>query len=133
MPIKRAGRRNMMDKHNEQFTPETVDEQVDDLLESKLPDEQIVQRLHHLYSEDALTLDHVWQRLGLGKHTSFADALQQAEIPQRRMTGRVRNIPYKRNRRMFAEHQDNSLKRQIGRSLVAIAAVIIATLVIGSM
>jgi outer membrane protein assembly factor BamB len=120
-----------MDKHNEQFTPEAVDELIDDLLESKLPtppDEQIVQSLHRLYSEDAVTLDHVWQRLGLGKHTSFTDALQQAEISEERMRGQVRNIPYERNRRMFAEHQ-----HQIGRSFMVIAALIIATLLIGSM
>lgn len=119
-----------MDKHNEQFTPETVDEQVDGLLQSKLPipleDAQIVQSLHRLYSEDAVTLDHVWQRLGLGKHTSFTDALQRAE--QGRMTGQIRSIPYERNHRMFAEHQ-----RQIGHSFMVIAAVIIATLLIGSM
>ncbi|HZR41361.1 MAG TPA: PQQ-binding-like beta-propeller repeat protein [Ktedonobacteraceae bacterium] len=124
-----------MDKHNEQFTPETVDEQIDDLLQSQLPtspDAHIVQNLHRLYSEDAVTLGRVWQRLGLGEHTSFTQAIHQAETSQGRMTGQSRILPYERKRRMFVEHNGNSPKLQIWRSIAVIAAVLIAAILVGS-
>lgn len=124
-----------MDKHNEQFTPETVDEQIDDLLQSQLPtspDAHIVQNLHRLYSEDAVTLDRVWQRLGLDEHTSFTQAIHQAETSQGRMTGQSRILPYERKRRMFVEHNGNSPKLQIWRSIAVIAAVLIAVILVGS-
>ena len=64
---------------DETFTPESVDEQVDQLSSligngSLLPSARVVQRLHALYEEDKRSTDQVWQRLAqrVSQHDSNA-------------------------------------------------------------
>lgn len=123
-----------MDKYNEHFIPETVDEHVEALLQSQPPttaDGQIVQDLHHLYTEDADTLGHVWQRLGLDTHMSYTNAVRYMNTSQRQ-GGHARMISHERNHPMLLNSTTNVPKRRAGRSLVVLAAIFIAAILVGS-
>jgi hypothetical protein len=77
-----------MEKHDEQFTPKTVDEQVDELLQSQLAtslDLQMAHGLSQLYKENPGSLELVWQRLGLDAYMPFSDAVQQMNTSQEQM------------------------------------------------
>ncbi len=55
-----------MDKSNEQFTPEQVDEQIARLLRSQpttLPAASFIQEVHRHYQEERQTLEGAWERL----------------------------------------------------------------------
>lgn len=58
----------MTQHHDDAFTPDTVDERVDQLASlapqaSSPPSAQVVQRLHALYEEDQSSTARVWERL----------------------------------------------------------------------
>ncbi|MBA2395905.1 MAG: PQQ-binding-like beta-propeller repeat protein [Ktedonobacteraceae bacterium] len=123
-----------MDKYNEHFTPETVDEHVEALLQSQPPttaDGQIVQDLHRLYTEDVGTLEHVWQRLGLDTHISYTNAVRHMNTSQRQ-GGHARMISHERNHPMLLHSTTNVPKRRAGRSLAVLAAMFIAAILVGS-
>jgi hypothetical protein len=126
-----------MEKHNEQFIPEMVDEQIDELLQSQSStssDAQMVHGLSRLYTEKANSLDHGWHRLGLDAHThmSFFDAVQQMRPSQEQMTGETRMIVDERNHRLLLEPHNKITQRQFGRSFAVLAAVLVAALLVGS-
>src|SRR5689334_12778746 len=122
-----------MEKYNEQFIPEMVDEQVDELLQSQSStssDAHIVHDLSRLYTEKVDSLDHGWHRLGLDAHTqmSFFDAVQQMHPSQGQMTDQTRMIADERNHRMFLDPHNKVTQRQFGRRFAVLAAVLVAAL-----
>jgi hypothetical protein len=89
-----------MEKHDEQFTPKTVDEQVDELLQSQpatSQDAQMAHGLSQLYTENPGSLELVWQRLGLDAHMSFSDAVRQMDTAQEQMTSQTEMTRKERN------------------------------------
>src|SRR5216683_1194243 len=64
--MKTVMRSTIMDKSNEQFTPEQVDEQIARLLRSRpttLPAASFIQEVHRHYQEERQTLEGAWERL----------------------------------------------------------------------
>jgi hypothetical protein len=124
-----------MDKHNEQFTPRTVDEQVDELLQSQLatsPDVQMAHDLSQLYTENPGSLESVWHRLGLDEHMSFSDAVRQMNTSQERMTSQIGMTRDERNHGMLSGSHNTLPQRSFGRRFAVLAAVLVAALLVGS-
>src|SRR6266481_1530935 len=64
--MKTVMRSTIMDKSNEQFTPEQVDGQIARLLRSQpttLPAASFIQEVHRHYQEERQTLEGAWERL----------------------------------------------------------------------
>jgi outer membrane protein assembly factor BamB len=125
-----------MDKHNEQFTRETVDEQVDELLQSQLatsPDTQMVQDLSQLYKENPGSLEQVWHRLGLDAHMSFSDAVEQMDTSREQMISQVRMTRDKRKQSMLSSSHNSLPQRSPGPRFTVLVAVLVVALLVGSM
>lgn len=130
-----------MDKNDHQFIPETVDEQVDQLLlgqRDNSPEGHMVNDLQHLYQDDAHSLDRVWQRLetdapGNQEHTQPGAKRRSQPLPaisslSERSAEGAKILAFKGSRRMRASQGGN-----ISRHLSLIAAAFVATLIVGSM
>jgi len=87
-----------MDKNKEQFTPDSIDDDIDTLMDeshSIFPDlnAQFIRELHSISQEDAASLKRVWERL---EHYSIQqDALQEPSLQtSQRQADDCRIIPF---------------------------------------
>jgi hypothetical protein len=91
-----------MDRNNEQFTPDSIDDDIDTLMNeshSIFPDlnAQFIRELHAISQEDAASLKRVWERL---EHYSRQQEAFQEPSPQtpQRQTDDCRIIPLQSRR-----------------------------------
>lgn len=115
-----------MDTNRQNFTPERVDEQVDELLAQQSSvslDEHFIHDLQGMYQADERSLSNVWQRLGLETAEEQPETLA-TEPAQSPASARVRDL---------ARHRHARPRRPFVRTLSLIAAACIATLLIGSL
>ncbi len=124
-----------MDEHTEKFTPELVDEQVDQLLTRRLPaspEGRIVDDLRQMYEADEHSLNAVWQRLGLEESPPASMERQPGTLrvaePKPRPKAGAKIFQLERNRQMRQSH-----KRPLVRALSFIAAACVVALIVGSM
>lgn len=140
-----------MDKDNRQFTPEQVDEQINQLLQ-RVPTSQnelLIDDLQNMYRDDEHSLENVWQRLGLQGQTPTQLEPQREPVEciepttgslpiqqigpshawqsQRHQPGHTNALDFERNQRM-QQIQKNSLTRKLSLA----AAVFVAAIVVGS-
>ncbi len=118
-------------KHDEPFTPDRIDEQVDQLSfpslqESLLSNERVVQRLHALYEEDKKSTGRVWQRL--------EQHLVGHESSVQQVSSRSASLDSLPKERMRHKQQAPGLP---GRTRLAwlssVAAVLLTALLVGSL
>ena len=89
-----------MDRNKEQFTPDSIDDDIDTLMDeshSIFPDlnAQFIRELHSISQEDAASLKRVWERL---EHYSIQqDALQEPSLQtSQRQADDCRIIPFQK-------------------------------------
>jgi|GEM_PF-1753891 len=118
-----------MDKNEQLFTPETVDDEIDQLINnhsSIFPDldTRLVHELRHVYKEEADSLKRVWERLEL---YSMQQHTAQEPRPQtlQRQTVDHYTFPIRKNRRR-AKYPANQL-------FTILAASIIGAFLVGSL
>jgi WD40 repeat protein len=114
------------------FTPESVDEQVDQLLsltgdESLLPSARVVQRLHAFYEADKHSTEQVWQRLAqqVNQHESNA---RQPGVLKRWQHGGTQHM-------LHLSHlpQQTHKRHSIWQGLNLLAAVFLIAVLVGSL
>ncbi len=115
-----------MDEDKQLFTPETVDDEIDQLINTGSsifsdPDTRLVHELRHVYKEEADSLKRVWERLERYSMQSLPQELQTGE----RLAGERQIFPYK-NRRGNARYPARQL-------LTVLAASIIGIFIVGSL
>jgi outer membrane protein assembly factor BamB len=123
-----------MDQDNKPFTPELIDTQIDQLanLAPTSSSASLIDDLRHMYQDDERSLENVWRRLGLESdvptHIERLPATLHIVTPEEQppanpgisTSGSISQIH--RASRLFSP-----------RTLSLVAAVLIATLVVGSM
>src|SRR5689334_19977762 len=120
-----ARRRHSMDKYNQLFTHDSVDDDIDQLINNQFftfsdPDAQLVYELRHIYKEDANLIKRVWNRLEQHsrQHTS-QELLPQ--IHQRQEVG-IHTAPFRRSSRK-AKYPANRLFSVLAAAIVGIFLV----------
>src|SRR5258708_24316785 len=116
-------------KHDDAFIPETVDEQVDQLMtfpyaDSDSPNSRVMHGLQTYYEQGQQATEHVWQKLA--QHIAHDEnAYSPDDLPAERLGRRERFRPMK---------QDLPASRRTGLSwLTWIAAVLVTTLIVSSL
>lgn len=113
-----------MDKPNEQFTPEQVDEQIAHLLRSQpntLPAASFIQEVHRHYQEERQTLEGAWERLSnvLDEHEHAG--MQRVSFPDQSLSQPVPSgVERPRQMKQPAPGKPGLMKR-----LVSFAAVLL--------
>ena len=122
-------------KHNDEFVPETLEEQIDQFAyslneEPLSSNAQIIQELHAYYKEDQHSIERMWERLApyATKHEStIVSASDQSEILNAIFEERLRSKkPARKPRRHSARWKGTP-------HLALIAAVFCTSLIIGSL
>ena len=117
-----------MDKDKQPFTPETVDDEIDQLINnsssiSSDPDVQLLHGLYHVYKEEADSLKRVWERL-----ERYSMLMHTAQEPRKRLakadSGRY-TFPIQKNS-TCAKYPANQL-------FTILAASIIGAFLVGSL
>jgi outer membrane protein assembly factor BamB len=120
----------MAQHHDDAFTPDTVDERVDQLASlapqaSSPPGARVVQSLHALYEEDLRSTERVWQRL-----VQHVDEQSESDIASEyRQPGSLSGT---QEGRFFMQGMLSPGKRGPTR-LMLVAAVLFATLLVSSL
>lgn len=121
-----------MTQHDDDaFTPDTVDERVDQLASlapqsSSPPSARVVQRLHALYEEDQASTERVWQRL-----VQHVDEHEESDVSREyRQPGSLSGIQEGKG----VMQQGTLLPRKTGPTrLMLVAAVLFAALFVSSL
>jgi outer membrane protein assembly factor BamB len=116
-----------MDQQTPKFTPELVDEQLDQLLARRSPtdrNEQIVADLSQMYQGDQRSLAKVWQRLGIENEQpeTLSTAITTPQPASAQILDLERNRPMRQSR-----------KHSLTRTFSLLAAACIVALIVGSL
>lgn len=124
-----------MDKDTQNFTPELVDAQIDQLLASPsltTPDECIVDDLRQMFQDNERSLKRVWERLSLESDLAASGEQQpgtsRAEQFVEKQSTSAEVLAFEKDR-----HMSQSRKTPFRRALSLIAAACVAALIVGSM
>src|SRR5437588_13121683 len=117
-----------MDEDKQLFTPETVDDEIDQLINTGSsifsdPDTRLVHELRHVYKEEADSLKRVWGRLERYSRQSLPQELETEA--RQRLAGVHQIFPYK-NRRGNARYPVRQL-------FTVLAATFIGIFIVGSL
>jgi hypothetical protein len=119
-----------MDKYKQLFTHESVDDEIDQLINNRFslssdPDTQLLRELHDIYKEDADSLKRVWERLepySRQQHTAQDSSLQTRQ----RLAVGSHIVP-------FNKRNSNHIKYPARQLFTVLAATIIGVFLISSM
>src|SRR5258708_8357353 len=129
--MKTVMRSNMMDKPNEQFTPEQVDEQIARLLTSQpatLPAASFIQEVHRHYQEERQTLEGAWERLSNGLDEREHSGIQQSSFRKQSYSQPAPSgVEWQRHMKQPAPGKPGLMKQ-----LVPFAAVLLVVLLISA-
>lgn len=121
----------MTQHHDDAFTPDTVDERVDQLTSlapqpSSPPSARVVQRLHALYEEDQQSTERVWERL-----RQHVNEHEESDVsPEYQQPGSLSGIQEGRGLML----QETLSPRKTGPTrLMLVAAVLFATVLVSSL
>jgi len=120
-----------MDKPNEQFTPEQVDEQIVRLLRNQpgtLPAASFIQEVHRHYQQERQTLEGAWERLSKALDEREHSATQQSNFLQPSPSQPVLSGV----ERAYSRKQPAPGKPGLMKRLLPFAAVLLVALLISS-
>ncbi len=117
-----------MDKSNQLFTHDSVDDDIDLLISNRFftfsdSDAQLVHGLHHIYKEDAESLNRVWNRLEEHDEQYISQDLF-SQIHQRQEVG-IYTVPFRRSSR--------KAKYPANRHFTVLAAAIVGLFLVSSL
>lgn len=122
-----------MEPQRPKFTPEAVDEQLDQLLFHRVPasqDKQFIRDLSQMYQSDERSLANVWQRLGL-KDEQEGYTPRQSESTEPVFLQQQTSAEHRALERNDLMHQAS--KRPLVRVFSLLAAACVATLLVGAL